>query len=79
MNAYEALKAILVEQLRVPPVVVTPDATKDDLDLDSLAVAELVTILQEDRGLAVEESEIAGAETVQDIVDLMLAHEAAQP
>jgi acyl carrier protein len=72
MSAYDALKAILVEQLRVPAVVVTPEATKDDLDLDSLAVAELVAILQEERGLNLDEGEIAGAGTVQDIADLML-------
>lgn len=74
MNAYDALKAILVEQLRVPAILITPEATKDDLDLDSLAVAELVTILSDEHGLAVDESEIAAARTVQDIADLVREH-----
>ena len=74
MNAYDALKTILVEVLRVPAIVITPEATKDDLDLDSLAVAELVTILREEHGLTIGEGEIAAAGTVQDIADLMLEH-----
>jgi acyl carrier protein len=68
---YDTLKKILVETLRVEPSQVRPDATKDDLELDSLGVVELAMVLEKDHGLLISDEELQGVDTVADIVALM--------
>jgi acyl carrier protein len=76
---YTLLKHILVDQLKVPAVQVGPDATMDDLDLDSLAIVELSVILESDHGIALPEDELRQARTVDDIVALMTRRQPASP
>ncbi|NUT46036.1 MAG: acyl carrier protein [Saccharothrix sp.] len=68
---YETLKQILVDTLKVEPEQITPDATKDDLDLDSLAFVELSMVLGKEHGLHISDDELFDMETVGDIVALM--------
>ncbi|MEU4768279.1 acyl carrier protein [Actinosynnema sp. NPDC023794] len=68
---YETLKKILVDTLKVEPEQITPDATKDDLDLDSLAFVELSMVLGKEHGLHISDDELFDMETVGDIVALM--------
>ncbi|TQM78412.1 acyl carrier protein [Saccharothrix saharensis] len=68
---YETLKNILVETLKIAPEQVTPEATKDDLELDSLAVVELSMVLGKEHGLHISDEELQDVETVGDIVALM--------
>lgn len=68
---FETLREVLVNKLMVVSAEITPDATIDDLDLDSLAILELAVILDKDFGIKISDDEFAKAETVQDIVDLM--------
>ena len=68
---YETLKKILVETLKVEPERITPDATKDDLDLDSIAFVELSMVLGKEHDLHIDDDELYDRETIGDIVALM--------
>jgi acyl carrier protein len=74
---FETLKEILVNKLKVSPIEITMDATKDDVELDSLAVVELAIILDKDLGIKISDDELAAAETIGDIVQLMQERSAA--
>ncbi|MCU1496882.1 MAG: Acyl carrier protein [Acidimicrobiales bacterium] len=45
---------------------------REDLDIDSLAVLDLVMILEERTGLVVDDAELDGVETVGDAVAMVL-------
>ncbi|MEU2653987.1 acyl carrier protein [Streptomyces sp. NPDC007325] len=68
---YEWLRDTLVEKLRLPEDVVTPEATVDAAGLDSLAVTELSMIVQEEFGVAVDEDELAACATVGEVAALL--------
>lgn len=61
----------MYETLKVEPEQITPDATKDDLDLDSLAFVELSMVLGKEHGLHISDDELFDMETVGDIAALM--------
>ena len=71
----EKLRDILVETLGCEPDDVTPGASlTDDLGADSLAVVELLMVLEENTGLHIEESDAAQMKTVQDVLTYLDAH-----
>ena len=53
-----------VEVLSVEPNQVTPDASFEALDADSLDLVEFVMALEEEFGIEVPESELEGVDTV---------------
>lgn len=71
---FDLLKDVLVEKLKISPIEVTLDATKEDLDLDSLAAVELAVILSKEHGIDIPDDELADAKTLADIVALMDSH-----
>lgn len=68
---FEQLKSILVDKLKVSPEAVTPEATREEIELDSLAVVELSLMLESELGLTISDDELVEAPTVGDIVALM--------
>lgn len=70
-SMFEALREVLVGKLKIPADVVTPEATVESIDLDSLAAVELAMMLDKEFSLAITEDELLSAETVGDIVRLM--------
>jgi acyl carrier protein len=68
---FETLKEIMVEVLCIPPERITPDATREDLGLDSLSLVELSMVLEKQHGLRISDDELQDAEAVSDIVALM--------
>ncbi|MET9428534.1 phosphopantetheine-binding protein [Streptomyces sp. NPDC003036] len=68
---FEQLKSILVDKLKVSPEAVTPEATREEIELDSLAVVELSLMLESELGLKISDDELVEAPTVGDIVVLM--------
>ncbi len=71
----EKLRDILVETLGCEPDDVTPEASlADDLGADSLAVVELLMVLEENTELHIEESDAAQMKTVQDVLTYLDAH-----
>lgn len=51
---YEKLVNYLVNEKDVDPAVITPDATFEDLGLDSLDVVEMAVELEEELGVELE-------------------------
>uniref|UniRef100_UPI0039BF1823 acyl carrier protein n=1 Tax=unclassified Streptomyces TaxID=2593676 RepID=UPI0039BF1823 len=74
---YEELKGILVDDLQVRAEDVTPTASRAEVGLDSLAVLELVTLLNGRYGIEVQDYEVLEAGTVGDVADLMARRRAA--
>ncbi|MEU1089960.1 acyl carrier protein [Streptomyces sp. NPDC005576] len=68
---FEHLKELLVAKLKVTPESVVPEATREDIELDSLAVVELSMILDTELGLSISDDELLEAENVGDIARLM--------
>jgi acyl carrier protein len=68
---FETLRTILVDTLQVRPDDVRPEATKEELDLDSLSVVELAMILEKDHGVRISDEELQAVDTLGDIVALM--------
>ncbi|KOV78597.1 acyl carrier protein [Streptomyces sp. NRRL WC-3618] len=74
---FDTLKEMLVSKLKVTPETVTPDATREDIELDSLAVVELSLVLEKELGLTISDDELLEAATVGDMVRLMEERSAA--
>ncbi|MFD7291282.1 acyl carrier protein [Streptomyces sp. NPDC059863] len=51
--------AIVTEHFGVDPAEITPSTTFEDLDMDSLALAETVVVLEDQLGLELPEIETA--------------------
>jgi acyl carrier protein len=67
----EQLKEILSNKLKVSPESITPDATREDIELDSLAVVELSLLLKSELDLDISDDDLLEAESVADMVRLM--------
>ncbi|MGX7827579.1 acyl carrier protein [Actinokineospora sp. 24-640] len=68
---FETLKTILVDKLKVSPDQIIAEATKEDVELDSLAVVELSLVLEKELGLKISDDELMELDTVGEIVALM--------
>ncbi|MFE5140432.1 acyl carrier protein [Streptomyces fagopyri] len=73
-----AVTAVLTEKFEVSPERIRPEATLESLDLDSLALAELGLVLQEQLGVRVEEDATAKRSTVGELVAALNAKRALQ-
>jgi acyl carrier protein len=71
-DTLDRFRALAVQVLSVEPDQVVPEASfADDLDADSLDLAELVMALEDEFGITVEEEELGGIETVGQALDLV--------
>lgn len=68
---FDQLKDILVKNLKVTPDHVTPEATWEDIELDSLAIVELSLLLEQECGLEIDDKELLELPTINDMVTLM--------
>ncbi|OKH99314.1 acyl carrier protein [Streptomyces sp. CB02923] len=50
---YEAVTSVMTSHFNIPEDTIRPEATLEDLGLDSLAVVELLCVLQDELGLRV--------------------------
>ncbi|MFJ8490484.1 acyl carrier protein [Streptomyces sp. NPDC094038] len=62
---------ILTDRFQVRPELVCPEATPTVLGLDSLFVLELSFVLEGDHGVEISFDELAGADTLAEIAQLM--------
>jgi len=65
--AYELVSALLSSQFEVDPASVAPDASLEDLGLDSLGAVELLDILQERTNVPLETDTADLAMTVAEL------------
>lgn len=64
----ETLAAILADQFRVDPAEIEPGEALASLDMDSLAVVELLFALQQELGVRIGEDEVTPRHTFQELV-----------
>jgi len=57
-QVYEVLKETLIEQ-GTEPEAITPEATFEDLEVDSLDLVELAQVVEERFGVTIKGSEVA--------------------
>jgi acyl carrier protein len=63
-------------QFGVEPDDISREATFEDLDVDSLDLAELSQIIEEEFGVALKGEDVARIKTVGDAVDLVVSRSA---
>lgn len=74
---FEKIRDIIVETLGCDAEQVTPEASlADDLGADSLASVELVMALEEAAGITIDDADVAGLKTVNDIMTYLKDHKA---
>lgn len=83
MTADDVLAQIsdaLVQELGVPAERVIPSATlSEDLEMDSLDRVEFLAVLEGRLGQTIDADAIEQVQTVQDVVDLIVAVMGGQP
>ena len=70
----EQIEALVIESLQTfgaEPELITREATFEALDIDSLDLAELSQIVQENYGVELKGSDVAEVRTVDDAVQLI--------
>ncbi len=72
-NIYANVERILTDTFQVPAEEVSPEATFDSLELDSLDLVELTLAVEEELGVKIEDEEMEKIRTVRDSVDLIAA------
>lgn len=70
-DVYDRVKGLLVDKFGVPEDDITPEATFDDLDLDSLDLVEFALAAEEELGVRISDEEAEDLETLQDTVKLL--------
>ena len=75
-DAVEKVVREALPQFGVEPDDITPEATFEDLDVDSLDLAELSQIIEEEFGVALKGEDVARIKTVGDAVDLVVSRSA---
>jgi len=68
---FDKVKEILIEELGLEDEINLTDNLKDDLDADSLDLAEVVINLEEVFGIEIPEEDYPKFKTVKDIVDFI--------
>ncbi|AJP00309.1 acyl carrier protein [Streptomyces cyaneogriseus subsp. noncyanogenus] len=74
---FDTLKEILVAMLKVSPDLITEEATREEAELDSLAVVELSMLLEKDYGIKISDDELMEAENIGEMARMMTERRAA--
>ncbi|WP_190136858.1 acyl carrier protein [Streptomyces longispororuber] len=70
-NTHELFCSIVTESFRVPRNEIKPQSTMEQLDLDSLALAELALIVHERLHVKADREQFTRRSTVAEIVDYL--------
>lgn len=68
---YDRVKELLVDKFGVPEDQISPEATFEDLDLDSLDLVEFALAAEEELGVRISDDEAEELETLDDTVKLL--------
>ena len=72
---FEKLKELLVNELQIKEDVITMDAElASDLGVNSIELADLVMICEEQFDLVIEDEDLHGFITIGDVVNYLEAH-----
>lgn len=65
---FEKIKALIAEKMEIDPALITPSAQfVEDLKLNSLELADLVVLCEEETGVEIDEDDIHTLITVEDL------------
>ncbi|WP_121745111.1 acyl carrier protein [Streptomyces sp. E2N166] len=67
-DTYDTFRSILSSAFRIPEDEIRPDLTLEQLDLDSLALTELVLIVHERFGVKIDSAYASRSTTVAQVV-----------
>ncbi len=70
MNTFDTLKEIIVDKFEMDPATVTPEATFETLEIDSLDTFDIIFSAEEKFGIKVPNEQVE-IKTVQDVVNLI--------
>ncbi|MEY9997557.1 acyl carrier protein [Streptomyces sp. V4I8] len=76
-SMYCTLTRILSEKFEVPESSVQPEATLKSLDLDSLAIAEFLAMLQEECGVSIRDGDLPVDATVRQVIAVITSKQSA--
>jgi acyl carrier protein len=65
-----------LQELDVEPEKISRDAGFEELDVDSLDLAELATIIDDEYGVKIRSDDMKSLKTVGDVIDLVVARTA---
>ncbi|MGW4023013.1 acyl carrier protein [Streptomyces sp. NPDC005009] len=68
-DTYDAVRSVLTGSFRVPEDEIRPQRTLEQLDLDSLALTELVLVLHERFGVRISDKDLSRGTTLAQVVD----------
>jgi acyl carrier protein len=74
---YEQLTQILVRKFQVPTEDIGPEATLNELGLDSLDLVEFALTIEKDLGVRVSDDDLAEAGQLDSVVDLVMSRRPA--
>jgi len=72
----EQVEKVVIESLETfgaDPQLITPHATFEELDVDSLDLAELAQIVHEQFGVELKGADVAEVKTVEDAIKLIVS------
>ena len=75
----DRLNALIIAKFDLKPGKLAADPTLESLDFDSLAIVQLVTAMQSEFGVEIDEEELSEHTTVGDIVGLLGDRVSAAP
>ncbi|GAA4815725.1 acyl carrier protein [Streptomyces ziwulingensis] len=70
---YAVIVGILTEKFRVPAELISPQSTLEELEMDSLALAEFALVLREETGIELEERDAGTSSSLAELVDRLQA------
>ncbi|HEX6471598.1 MAG TPA: phosphopantetheine-binding protein [Streptosporangiaceae bacterium] len=73
-TVYERLSDLLVTKFGVSATEIEPDATFEELELDSLALVEVAMAVQEEFGVDIGDSELTPKHTMTSAVEVLTAN-----
>ncbi|ARZ65939.1 acyl carrier protein [Streptomyces sp. HU2014] len=71
--------ATLTQKAGLPAASVTPTATLAQAGVDSMAIAVLSMVLEDDHGLVITETDLSANSTIADLAAFIERHQAANP
>lgn len=71
MTELEQIQGILAREMQINPELLQSHATMDDLGLDSLAVLELLMIIEDSFEISIDDEEATKLTTVGQLADLI--------
>jgi acyl carrier protein len=72
-DAYNRLAEVLINQFEVRPDEIRPDATFEELELDSLFLVELGLVVKRELGVKLNEEDATPRSTLAEVADLIEA------